>query len=55
MTIESLLTRFGQDSESYRAIEKRDSQDFYKFVMRRDFQSTKYGMKAIVEKGSRTG
>ena len=50
VTVESLLSRLGQHSESYERIERRDSQEFYKFVMRRDFQSSRYGMKAIVER-----
>ena len=50
VTAESRLSRLGRHSESYERIERRDSQEFYKFVMRRDFQSSRYGMKAIVER-----
>ena len=47
-TIRAMLRKSNQESPSYGAIRKVDSQKFYKSVMSREYKMAKYGMQTIV-------
>ena len=44
-----MISRNAVNDPSYMAIKKRDSQDFFKFIMRNEHQTNKYNLKLLVE------
>ena len=48
-TINGMIDRNAVNAPSYKAIVKRDSQDFFKFIMRNEHQTMKYNLQLLVE------
>ena len=51
-TIDALSIRRQKETPNFERLERRDSTQFFKFIMWREYKSLKYGMKTLVTKFS---